>query len=173
MVFLDSSIFKGNMIRAPSAMTAFDYILEMLSANFISEIWLSTKAVSIAVTIYLSLWLSGFLLPWIGRRGPVLEKQINPVLPQDPYGCIIYSPSWRCRPVHESEDHLFQIICSETIWKIQAKSFWNCEWTSIWRSFFPVFYQQPLLGALILLGVSAVSLSNFPVDTTRQSSWII
>lgn len=53
MVFLYSSIFKGNVIWAPSAMTAFDYMPVMLSANFISEMWVPTNAVSIAVTIYL------------------------------------------------------------------------------------------------------------------------
>lgn len=68
MVFLDSSIFKGNVIQAPSAMTAFDHVLVMLSANFISETWVPTKAVSIAVTIHLSAWLSGFLLSLSGRR---------------------------------------------------------------------------------------------------------
>ena len=54
MVFLDSNIFKGNMIQAPSAITAFGYMLVMVSADFISEKWVPTKVVSLAVTIHLS-----------------------------------------------------------------------------------------------------------------------
>lgn len=53
---------------------------------------LPTNAVSITVTVSHSVrWPSSVLSLWCDSGEAVMEQQINPILPREPGGCIIYS----------------------------------------------------------------------------------
>lgn len=83
------------MIQAPAAMTAFDYTLVILPANFISETWGAHKCnVCNCIHILLSVgvWLHPVIAEW-QKEDTLMEQQINPILPWEPDGYIIYSQS--------------------------------------------------------------------------------